>query len=233
MSEENKPDLKKNLPNTFIWFLMAAFILALMVQNFIETKFASVSFSYQLEHLVNLQLIQPEESRKTALNDNLVTFSGKFRDRLTEEGKNRYKFLELLNNNHHLIEDKNRLDRELTAQRVKIIDSADLFLHLSGASVPPKGYVVIDDLLGTGDDQNRSIIIRELSPKSTVSLPDLKKEYLSLAAAPTEESVKQYGASVVELIRNFRSPALGIGNETIKQALRNLDQEVANANMAK
>ena len=66
-----------------------------MVQNFIDTKFAKVSFSYQLEHLVNLQLLQPEDSHKIALNDNLVTFSGKFRDRLTDEGKNRFKFLEL------------------------------------------------------------------------------------------------------------------------------------------
>ena len=81
--------LRKAMSNSFIWFLMAAFLFALMVQNFIETKFAKVSFSYQLEHLVNLQLLQPEESHKIALNDNLVTFSGKFRDRLTDERKNK------------------------------------------------------------------------------------------------------------------------------------------------
>jgi cell division protease FtsH len=231
MNDDKKQDTKKGFPNGFIWFLMGAFILALMVQNFIETKFANVSFSYQLEHLVNLQLIQPEESRKTALNDNLVTFSGKFRDRLTEEGKNRYKFLELLNTNHRLIADKDRLDRELTAQRTKIMDSVDLFLHLSGVMTPSKEYVVVEDLINTGDDQNRGIIIRELSSKSTVNLPALKNEYLSLVTSPTEELVKHYGAAVSELIRNFRSPALGIGNETIKQALRNLDQEVSNVNM--
>lgn len=230
MNDDKKQDTKKGFPSGFIWFLMAAFILALMVQNFIETKFASVSFSYQLEHLVNLQLIQPEESRKTALNDNLVTFSGKFRDRLTEEGKNRYKFLEVLNTNHQLIADKDRLDRELTSQRAKIIDSADLFLHLSGVLIPAKGYVVVDDLLNHGDDKNRSIIIHELSPKSTINLPAVKREYLSLVGSPSEEAVKQYGSSVAELIRNFRSPALGIGNEAIKQTLRNLDQEVTNVN---
>src|SRR6478752_90020 len=100
MADDNKQDLKKGFPSGFIWFLLAAFLMALMVQNFIDTKFAKVSFSYQLEHLVNLQLIQPEDSRKIALNDNLVTFSGKFRERFTEEGKNRYKFLELSNANH-------------------------------------------------------------------------------------------------------------------------------------
>src|ERR1700724_3595491 len=102
MSDDKKQDFKKNFPNSFVWFLMAAFLLALMVQNFLDTKFAKVSFSYQLESLVDLKLIQPEDSRKTAINDNLVTFSGKFRDRLTEEGKDRYKFLELLNTNHEL-----------------------------------------------------------------------------------------------------------------------------------
>src|ERR1700723_4643638 len=109
MADDQKQDFKKNVPSGFVWFLVAAFIMALMVQNFVETKFAKVSFSYQLEHLVNLQLIHPEDSHKIALNDNLVTFSGKFRDRLTEEGKNRFKFLELLNTNHELAREKERL----------------------------------------------------------------------------------------------------------------------------
>src|SRR5277367_297767 len=112
MSDDKKQDFKKSFPNNFVWFLMAAFLLALMVQNFIDTKFAKVSFSYQLEHLVNLQLIQPEDSRKTALNDNLVTFAGKFRDRVTDEGKNRFKFLELLQANHALGGEKERLVKD-------------------------------------------------------------------------------------------------------------------------
>src|SRR2546421_503587 len=113
MSDDKKQDAQKGFPGGFIWFLMAAFIVALMVQNFIETKFANVAFSYQLEHLVNLQLIQPEESRKTALNDNLVTFSGKFRERLTDEGKTRYKYLELMDSNHRLVSDQTRVEKDL------------------------------------------------------------------------------------------------------------------------
>src|ERR1700688_885671 len=113
MAEDKKSDIKKSFPNGFVWFLLAAVFLALMVQNFIDTKFAKVSFSYQLEHLVNLQLIQPEDSRKIALNDNLATFSGKFRERLTEEGKNRFKYLELLHTNHELVREKERVSHEL------------------------------------------------------------------------------------------------------------------------
>lgn len=233
MSDDKKQDAQKGFPGGFIWFLMAAFIVALMVQNFIETKFANVAFSYQLEHLVNLQLIQPEESRKTALNDNLVTFSGKFRERLTDEGKTRYKYLELMDANHRLVSDQMRLEKDLQAQRVKVLDSADLFLHLSGLTIPPNGFVVVDNMLNTSDNIDNSIVIHELSPKSVVSLSVLKKEYASLSNSPTDESVKQYGASVAELIRNFRSPALGIGNESMKHVLRNLEQEVANVNIGK
>src|ERR1700722_10793143 len=123
MADDKKQDLKKNFPNGFVWLFMGLFLLLITFQNFIDTKYANVSFSYQLEPLVNLQLIQPEESRKTALNDNLVTFSGKFRERTTEEGRNRFKYLELLNTNHRLVNENDRLNKDLNTQRAKIADS--------------------------------------------------------------------------------------------------------------
>jgi len=132
MSDDNKQDFKKGFSNSFVWFLMAAFLLALMVQNLIDTKFAKVSFSYQLEHLVNLQLLAPEESRKIALNDNLATFSGKFRDRLTDEGKNRYKYLDLLNSSHVLASEKERVEKDLSNLQSKVVSAAELFLMLTG-----------------------------------------------------------------------------------------------------
>ena len=146
MSEDKKQDFKKSFPSNFVWFLMAAFIFALMVQNLIETKFAKVSFSYQLEHLVNLQLIQPEDSRKTALNDNLVTFSGKFRDRYTDEGKNRFKYLEFLHSNHELNSEKERLAKELSTLKGKIEKSGEWYFLLTGIPIPEEGFVVVDDM---------------------------------------------------------------------------------------
>ena len=92
----DKKEIKSPFSGGFIWFVLAAIFLAMMVQNLVDIKMAPVSFSYQLESLVNLDLIHPEESRKTAATGNLVTFSGRFRDRLTDEGKSRYKYLELL-----------------------------------------------------------------------------------------------------------------------------------------
>ncbi len=230
MSEDKKQDFKKGFPGGFIWFLMAAFIMALMVQNFIDTRFANVSFSYQLEHLVNLQLIQPEESKKTALNDNLVTFSGKFRDQLTEEGKNRYKYLELLNTSHLLSSQKEKIEGDLKSLKGKILESADLFLHLSGTPVPKGGYVIVDDLFTNTDEKDHSVILTSLSSRSTVNLPELKKEYAAVAKDPNQKNVSQFGASLMEFVRLFRSPALGIGSERVKQTLRNIDNEVSNAN---
>ncbi|WP_068467904.1 ATP-dependent zinc metalloprotease FtsH [Candidatus Protochlamydia phocaeensis] len=226
MPDDNKQDFKKGVSNSFVWFLMAAFLFALMVQNFIDTKFAKVSFSYQLEHLVNLQLLQPEESRKIALNDNLVTFSGKFRERLTEEGKNRYKYLELLNANHELKSEQARVRNDLKNIKSKIVDSSTLFLQLSGLPLPKGGYVVVDDLYNT-PDEDHSVIIKNLPKSSTESLAALQSEFLEVRKNPSEEAVKNLGNSISDLLRSFRSPALGIGSETIKQTLKGMDRELA------
>lgn len=229
MADDNKQDFKKSFPNSFIWFLMAAFLFALMVQNFIETKFAKVSFSYQLEHLVNLQLIQPEDNRKTALNDNLVTFSGKFRDRLTEEGKNRYKYLELLHNNQQLLADKERLAHDLAQMREKISSSAEWFLILSGIPLPQGGYVVVDDLYNTMEKDN-SVVVTQLPRKTVTSLEDLNGQFVALRSNPNERAAMAFGKSLSEMIGNFRSPMLGIGNEGMKQTLKNIDKEVGEVN---
>lgn len=231
MGDDKKQDLKKSFPNSFVWFLLAAFLLALMVQNFLDIKFAKVSFSYQLENLVNLQLIQPEDSRKIALNDNLVTFSGKFRDKLTDEGKNRYKFLELLNNNHELTGEKERLVKELEVQKAKIKEAADAFLHLSGISIPKSGYVVVDSLY-TNPDKDFSVIITDLSGRNLTSLQDLNLKLESMGSTASTPALQSFGKELADFIMTVRSPMLGIGNEALKQKLKAIDARVAENNNA-
>jgi cell division protease FtsH len=229
MSDDNKPDFKKGISNSFVWFLLAAFLFALMVQNFIDTKFAKVSFSYQLEHLVNLQLLQPEENRKIALNDNLVTFSGKFRDRLTDESKTRYKYLELLNGNHELAAEQTRVKDELKSNKAKVTDSASFYLELSGKPLPKGGYVVVDDSYNTAEE-DLSIIIKNLPQANFESLAVLQRDFPRLQENSKE--VGAFGDSLTNLLRQFRSPRLGIGSENIKQTLKTLDQELENASTA-
>lgn len=227
MPDENK-DLKKSFPNGFIWFMLAALLMALMVQNFIDTRFAKVSFSYQLEHLVNLQLIQPEDNRKMALNDNLVTFSGKFRERPTEEGKIRYKFLDLLHNNHDLTREKARVANDLVALKSKIQDAATQFLQLTGTSIPSAGYVVVDDLYNTPGNDNR-VIIGEVARRDTTNLSELQRQFQAIENSSSQQAVDQFGKSLSELVKQFRSPVLGIGSESIKQTLRNVDNSLNEA----
>lgn len=223
---DDKKDLKKNFPSSFVWFLMAAFLLALIVQNFIDAKFAKVSFSYQLESLTNLQLIQPEDSRKIALNDNLVTFSGKFRERLTEDSKNRYKFLDLLNTNHILLGEKDRLTGELVAEKAKIVESSEWFLALMGQDIPSGGFVVVDELYN-GLDKDFTVSVQELTKKTPVNLADIQEQATKIKADSPPSEIKTFGQSLSDIIRGFRSPSLGIGNEAVKEDLRVLSKEVS------
>lgn len=228
MADNNQQDLKKGFPNGFIWFLLAAVLLALMVQNFIETRFAKVSFSYQLEHLVNLQLIQPEDSRKIALNDNLVTFSGKFRERLTDEGKNRFKFLDLLNSNHELHREMERLSHEIVRVKAKVHDSAEQFLLLSGFPIHKGGYVVVNDIYNSPENDH-SIVITQIPKKDIQNFADLERQFEFLNSSQPLQ-VEQFDHLLSDFIRNLRSPLLGIGNENIKQNLKKLENAINAAN---
>ncbi len=226
MSDDNRQEFKKGMSGGFVWFLITMFLLAMMVQNLVNTKLANVSFSYQLEHLINLQLIQPEDSRKTALNDNLVTFSGRFREIQTEEGKNRFKYLELLNTNHALLNEKDKLQQELTLSKEKIIDSADLFLHVSGFPIPERGYVVVDDSFNNQEDADYSVVVTTLSPRSVTSIGEVRSQFEAASKSPTQANVSQSGSSVLDLIRILRSQTFGLGSEAIKQSLRTIEKDV-------
>src|SRR5579872_2676982 len=123
-----RPDPKKGFPGGFLLFLLAAILIIIGVQTFTSGATGKVSFSHQAEHLTNLNLTLPEENRKIAQNDNLVTFTGRFRERLSEESSDRYRFLELLNRNHELRLASSRLTEELNVLQKNVQDSADLFL---------------------------------------------------------------------------------------------------------
>src|ERR1700722_10142013 len=141
-NDNKKSDSKKGLPGGFFIFLIAAVLAVFSIQNLSTEKGAKVAFSYQTEHLVNLDLLQKEDSRKIALNDNLVTFIGKFKDRITDEAKARFRYLDLLYQNHELAEKKSALENEMSSVKLNVRDSADWFLHLSGLPIPSGGYKV-------------------------------------------------------------------------------------------
>ena len=220
---------KKSFPGGFFIFLLAIVLVVLTMQNINSEKTAKVSFSHQVEHLVNLDLIQKEDSRKVALNDNLVTFSGKFQDHVTDDAKARYRYLELLNTNHGLTADQQALLQDMVAQRQYVKESADWFLHLSGLPIPAGGYRVIDPIYDTAQQEN-AIVIKSLSSKNVTSLKDLETRFNLLSSSTTPDEVLSFGSDLLALIQGFRSPALGIGDETMKEQIRNIEQQVAQVN---
>ena len=115
MANDNKfkPDSKNGFPGRFIIFLVAAVVIMFVIQTFTSDNYAKVSFSHQVEHLINLDLTVPEENRKIAQSENLVTFSGKFRDAASEESRDRYHYLELLNRHHQMTMNQNLLLQDL------------------------------------------------------------------------------------------------------------------------
>ncbi|MGE3954249.1 MAG: ATP-dependent zinc metalloprotease FtsH [Parachlamydiales bacterium] len=230
MGKEGRPEQegRRGFPGGFLLFLLAAVLIALFVQNFLTTKSANVSFSYQVQHLVNLQLIVPQESRMTALGDNLVTFSGKFRDKQTDEGKKRFKYLQLLDRQDKLRQTQDLLASDLKSQRAQVMQAADWFLHLAGLPLPQGGYVVAT-ASAAGPDAGEPIVITGLSNKEVASLPALKRELASLGANASEAQVRQYGQRLSNLVQSFRSPVLGIGQESVKAQLKSLSKEVEGA----
>jgi len=235
MSYEKKdktdPTQKKGFPSSFFLLLLAVLLIVLTVQNFMTTKRAKIGFSHQVEHLVNLNLIVPEESRKVSLNDNLVTFSGRFRDQETEEGKKRYQYLELLETNHELTEEKQEVLTELDRLEKGVVESATWFLEISGQPIPQGGYRVIDDIYNLPQRDN-AIAIYNLPQRDVTNLAMLRKMLSTLQQAGTNaksEDVQVFERELGILIDEFRSPVLGIGSETLKQELKTMSRQVADA----
>ena len=222
------PDQKKGFSGGFLVFLLAAVLLILGIQTFTADRSARVSFSHQVEHLTNLNLTLPEENRKIAQNENLVAFSGKFRENLPEESAERYRYLELLNQNHELNGESARLETELSSLSKNVRDAADLFLHISGQAIPRSGFVVVGTLFDTAD-RDGAILIRSLSNKDVVSLPLVQKSLNLAQQTQSMDAIDSTARELRDLVALLRSPALGIGVESIKQELKTLDGQISAA----
>jgi cell division protease FtsH len=227
-NDKNPQSEKKGFPGGFFVFLLAALLIILVVQSVNNEPLAKVSFSHQVEHLVNLDLIQPQDSRKVALNDNLVTFSGKFKDSLSPESKARERYLELLNSNHELHMELNNADNELGALKPKVMNAADWFLKLSGLPVPKGGFRVVDAVYDTPLKQN-AVVVNSLSDRGILSLQALNKNFKNLSNSSSDSEIASFGADLSQLVQGFRSPALGIGDEEMKQTLKTLEQQLSSA----
>ena len=224
MSQDNdfKPDQKKGFPGGFLVLLASAVLALITFQNLSSPRSHQVGFSYQVEHLVNLDLIQPEESKKIALNDNLVTFTGIYRDQQSDLSKNRYRYLELLNQSDRLKTELSLLKTDLANLKSLALESVDYFYNLTGYSLPENGARIVDssyDLVGL----NASLTLKSLSDRKLTSLTTLNSKLSSFNSQSSLESCKAFSEQLISLVQNFRSPVLGIGDDQLKSEIKALE----------
>lgn len=221
-NKENEP--KKGFSGSFFLFLLAALLVIFIVQSLTNEKSAKVSFSHQVEHLVNLDLIHKDQSKKTALNDNLVTFTGKFREKLKDESKQRYRFLELVNQRNELTDGKKHLAQDLSEQETIVQAAAAEFLLISGVALPKNGYTVIGSTYNTHDREN-AIVISSLPDSHLRNLNALKQDFTRLSST----TVSGFQTDLSALIAAYRSPKLGIGSAVMKEKLERIANQVNSA----
>jgi cell division protease FtsH len=226
MSENrNSQEPKKGLPGGVFAILGAALLGIFALQLLNENPSAGVSFSHQAEHLVNLQLTQPESNQKIAQNDHLVTFSGKFREQETQEGLDRFRYLELLNQNHLLALQEQEATTDLGADRAAVLDAADLYVHLTGNSLSKSGFVVVGPQFDTSERIN-SVVLKTLSSRPSPNLKEIEQTLLLATGSGNPEVVDQVGKELRAMVSTLRSPALGIGSEAIKERLAKADEQL-------
>jgi len=223
-----KPDQKKGFPSGFLLLIVAAVLLIFGIQTFTSDPAARVSFSHQVEHLTNLNLTVPEGNHKIAQNEHLVTFSGKFRDQLLDESIERFRYLELLNQNHELKQESARLEGELNSLGKSVRDASLLYLTLSGQNIPRSGFVVVGSLYDTSEREG-AIVIKEVPVSDTVSFPLVQRTLALAQQHPSIDTVDSTSKEIRDLISRLRSPALGIGTESVKLELKMLDQQIVSA----
>ncbi|SGA11930.1 cell division protein [Chlamydia abortus] len=218
-----KPESKKNFPTVFFFLLFGIIFGVIAVQNFLVAKKARVSFSHQLEHLVNLKLIYPEDSRKIALNDNLVSFSGRFRESPTADSQLRYHYLELIDQKHQLEFDLQEVSKNVDNLAKEVESSVLWFSAISGFPVPETGYV-ISPSAELGKSSLEALVIHGSNNFQIVNLRSLEQRYPTLPRS--SEALRTFGSDLYELIGKYLSPALGIGSESIKRELKDFYQQV-------
>jgi cell division protease FtsH len=134
-----------------------------------------------------------------------------------------FRYLEVLNKNDELNLEIQRLQKEIASLRQSVNDSAIWFLQISGLTLPKNGYVVVDQLFNTPQLDN-SITIRQVDESNVVSLAEMQKRIASLTSI---DQLDAYRADLIKLVQEYRSSVLGIGDEPMKEQLRDLEVSLA------
>jgi cell division protease FtsH len=229
MSNENKnPDKKKGFPGILIFFIIAAFALLLM-KNTVQEEKANVSFSHQIEHLVNLDLLQLTHSNKVAINENLVSFSGKFRDKKSEQAENRFRFLTLLDENKTLKQEEKLSKEKMDAALGEMKKAASYFYELTGDNNKTSEIIIpATDKFGIEIDE--VAVNLQSSKGGAVSLKQVDALYEAIVVNRGGNfELQALESKLKSLVSEFRSSKLGIGAKSLKNLLADCETLLQNS----
>ncbi|WP_420885375.1 ATP-dependent zinc metalloprotease FtsH [Candidatus Similichlamydia laticola] len=189
------------------------------MQGLFTLSSAKIYFPHQLEHLVNLELIQPDESRKVALNHGLVTLHGRFRDDLPELSEKRFQFLQLLNNVFHLQGRKTRLLSKLKQAREASILAWNYFVSIRFAH-PQRGQLVLVPPSYEIPEAVEGIICQQEPFPQFLSFEQVTDRFSMFLASPRLSDVPHYCQLLQDFYEELQSPVLGLASESLKAHLR-------------
>ncbi|MFZ4773209.1 MAG: ATP-dependent zinc metalloprotease FtsH [Chlamydiia bacterium] len=217
MSQEGK----KGFGGGFFLLILGAIFMMLTLQNLSEKKTSSVAFNYQVEHLVNLGLLDASHSFKVPESDHMVTFRGKFSETLDTAAKDRFAYLKSLKGENDLFQVYHETSSELDKTALEVRDVANAFLEVTGLSLGDKGYSVVGSLYdykdaeGAGKYQrNNAITIRSAPKMQNHPFSQIESAYMAGAA---EETLR---ADLDHVIDTLLSQKISIYHKGLRSTLK-------------
>ncbi|MCH9612453.1 MAG: ATP-dependent zinc metalloprotease FtsH [Chlamydiia bacterium] len=221
---------KRKFPGSFILVILAGILILLTLYQQSEAKTANVSFSHQFEPLVNLDLINPEKSKKVASsNDSLVTASGEFRESRTEESLRREKFLEYLSKKDDLLIQKERLATELKKGKGDVSRQAANYLSLRGAQVGQNGVSIVDQSYDA-PDQDFAVTVHSINESPAYNYVHLKQLYVAYQKEPNQKNTDALNENMGPFLSAMQSSSIGVSAEGLKEQLRSAQTEYERKN---
>jgi len=217
-NDNNSSNQKKGIPGIFIFLIIGAFAL-LFMKNATPVEKAEVAFGYQIEHLVNLDLLAPKSSGKVAINENLVSFSGRFRDKQSEASKQRFRFLTLLDEHKTLAQEKGQLSVKMKGSEGEMQKAVRFFYEISGIYPKTSDVVIIPRVDESGIElKDVSVSVKEIQMQPT----NLQNVISLYEVALKNGGAKELGLlekHLYELVSLYKSSKLGIGAVNLKELL--------------
>lgn len=225
MPAENKSqDPKKGVPRSLLFFLAVTLLAVFGVQSYSQQSSADIFYSFQVEHLANLDLLRASDSRKAASKQNLVTFSGRLKKTLEPGSEKRFQYLKLLNQHFDLTTSQADLVESSQATRKDVLSAANYYLNLTGSDAIEKRWMVKSSNSEAPEEfppiALSESIDRTLIPLSSVQ--DLARQLQSDRASARLAVAFKSGAR--DFLVQLQSPVLGLCG-TAKERVKQLQRE--------